>query len=401
MYTEERRCLQLYQKPKDYYLVTQSNDLIEARYTEPLTRNEQKILITMISLIQPHDEDFKEYSITVKDYAELLGLSAETEPYGYLKKLMKQLMSRVLEVPSVERGGWKMLHWVSTCELVPRRGELVFKFHPDLKPHLLQLKKAYTQYQLSNILTLTSSYSIRLYELMKKWERVGKIDFSLDELRLKVGAVKKTFVRYHAFKTKVLERAINEINEKTDIQVSYKEIKHGSKKVEGIGFTIKKQMITNSKVLFSDGYKKTLDLKIRQQTKRYEIPYKIICQLVEKAAMIWEGVPQIEQRIERELLAICTYVEKNSSIENPVGFILSKINEASETKSETDFAKMFRLRVEHVPSYMQDIPEENKAQTLPTVYDFEKHSELIRKKLEGIPLTEEEQAFLEVAGTTS
>lgn len=70
-----------------------------------------------------------------------------------------------------------------------------------------------------------------------------------------MGAVKKTFERYHAFKTKILERAIEEINEKTDIHVSFKEIKHGSKKVEGIGFIIKRQVIASNEALFSDGYK--------------------------------------------------------------------------------------------------------------------------------------------------
>ncbi|QDY46921.1 replication initiation protein (plasmid) [Planococcus glaciei] len=59
---------------QENYLVAQGNDLIEARHTNPLSVREQKIVLTMVSMIQPTDEDFKDYRISIKEFSEMLGL---------------------------------------------------------------------------------------------------------------------------------------------------------------------------------------------------------------------------------------------------------------------------------------------------------------------------------------
>lgn len=56
------------------FIVAQSNELITARHNNPLTAREQKIILAMVSEIQPDDEDFKEYRISLKDFNDLLGL---------------------------------------------------------------------------------------------------------------------------------------------------------------------------------------------------------------------------------------------------------------------------------------------------------------------------------------
>ena len=54
-------------------LVTQANNLVEARYT--LTKNEQLILCAMISFIDPNDKDFLTYKTSINRFAELLGVN--------------------------------------------------------------------------------------------------------------------------------------------------------------------------------------------------------------------------------------------------------------------------------------------------------------------------------------
>ena len=53
-------------------IVTQSNQLVEAKYNLPLA--EQRLILIMISRIQPDDEDFKPYRISVSELAEFLGV---------------------------------------------------------------------------------------------------------------------------------------------------------------------------------------------------------------------------------------------------------------------------------------------------------------------------------------
>ncbi|MRI66219.1 RepB family plasmid replication initiator protein [Gracilibacillus thailandensis] len=49
-----------------------------------------------------------------------------------------------------------------------------FKFPPELKPYLLQLKQAFTSYRLSNILSLRSSYSTIFLKLFDRIKGVNK-----------------------------------------------------------------------------------------------------------------------------------------------------------------------------------------------------------------------------------
>lgn len=205
------------------YLVTQANNLIEARHNNPLTAREQKIVLTMVGGIEPQDEDFKDYLISLKSFSEMLGLAGSTK-YTEIKEIVKGLMEKTVEIPS-ENGGWILTHWVSSAEYVNGEGIIKLSFSPKLKPYLLQLKNQFTSYRLSNVLSLNSTYSIRLYELMKKWQHLGKWENSVEELKLKFGVPKQSYQRYNHFKTRVILRAVEEVNAKTDLFIDYKEIK--------------------------------------------------------------------------------------------------------------------------------------------------------------------------------
>src|SRR5699024_471162 len=95
------------------YLVTQSNDLIEARHKKPLTAREQKIVLTMVSMIQPSDEDFKDYRISVKSFSEMLGLKGSVK-YTQMKEVAENLMTKTIEIPK-ENGGWILANWISSA----------------------------------------------------------------------------------------------------------------------------------------------------------------------------------------------------------------------------------------------------------------------------------------------
>ncbi|QDY46916.1 replication initiation protein (plasmid) [Planococcus glaciei] len=137
---------------QENYLVAQGNDLIEARHTNPLSVREQKIVLTMVSMIQPTDEDFKDYRISIKEFSEMLGLEGSAK-YTELKEITKDLMSKSIEIPRAD-GGWLFANWVSSAEYQKGEGIIALSFSPKLKPYLLQLKNAFTSYRLSNILSL-------------------------------------------------------------------------------------------------------------------------------------------------------------------------------------------------------------------------------------------------------
>lgn len=307
------------------FLVTQSNGLIEARQKKPLSAREQKIILTMVSMIQPSDEDFIFYEISIREFHEMLGLESR-EHYTQIKEIVENLMSKVIEIPQAN-GDWLMTHWVSTAQYIKGEGAIRLKFVPELKPYLLQLKSQFTSYRLSNVLSLKSVYSIRLYELMKRWQHLGRWTCLVEDLREKLGATTKTYNLYGNLKNKILIAATNEINEKTDLHITFKEIKKG-RKVDKIEFSI--QHFKEKEIRLPEKPKKELQApsinEIRERlngsTKGYKFDKAYFADIYSTAFTVWQELA------ENELKMLVEYVNDESSINKPLGFIKSKLKTA-------------------------------------------------------------------------
>lgn len=214
--------------------VVKSNTLIEARYK--LTLIQQKIILLMASLINTKDEDFKFYQVPVKDIKKLLKI--EDRKYQSFNQLLKDSVVNLIKTPlfieNKETGRWIALPWIASAEYIPGKGIIEFEFSEKLKPYLLQLKTVYKSYRLKYVINLRSTYSIRIYELLKQYEVVGNRKIQLDELKKKLGVDDK-HKRYNNFKRKCLEVAKKELAEKSDISFDYKEITT-ARKVTAIDF---------------------------------------------------------------------------------------------------------------------------------------------------------------------
>ena len=97
----------------------------------------------------------------------------------------------------------------------------------------------FTQYLLSQTSKLNSVYSVRLYELLIQWKTAGKTPvFELALFRGQMGLDEGEYKAMNDFKKRVLDLAVSEINEKTDLTVSYTQQKRG-RVVSGFGFVVK------------------------------------------------------------------------------------------------------------------------------------------------------------------
>lgn len=325
------------------YLVTQGNNLIEARHKKPLTAREQKIILTMVSMIEPSDKDFKDYMISIRDFHEMLGLEGR-EHYTEIKTVVESLMTKVVEIP-LEDKGWLMTHWVSTARYIDGSGVIQLRFAPELKPYLLQLKTVFTSYKLNNILSLKSVYAIRLYELMKKWQPLARWECPIDLLREKLGASNKSYNLYGNFKNKILIPAIKELNEQTDIFIQYKELKKG-RKVDAIEFIIRRapekeiklpKLEKESKPAQEFNGTDELRTRLNKLADGYQFDATFFAQLHQGASLIWKD------ETEKELVLLIRYVNEEKTVKNPLGFIKSKITSAweiSEAGGKITFADL-------------------------------------------------------------
>jgi len=216
---------------KKDYIVTKSNVLINCSYA--LTVQQQKLILTLASMVQPQDIEFKEYEFKIKDFIELLGVE-DKKKYTELPKIAEGLMKpfRILD-----DGDLIQIGWLSSARHKKKQGIIILRFDPTLKPYMLGLKDFYTSYKLENILSLKSKYSIRLYEILKSNLFKKCIDIELQDLKNMVGANEKSYNTYANFKSKVILQAQKELAEKTDINFNYEEIKTG-RKVTSIKFNI-------------------------------------------------------------------------------------------------------------------------------------------------------------------
>lgn len=207
--------------------VVKSNALIESK--GKMTALEQKLILSVISEITPDDQVFGVYEVSLSEFQRHLG-TATKHFYDEVQKAATSLLRRVINVESVENGKRKFLAmtYISSAEYVEGEGKIKISFDPKMKPYLLELKSCFTQYQLKNIMTLKGSHSIRIYELLKQYEnmRPRKRELEIAELKRILGIEKKYSV-FADFEKRILISAIEEINEKTDIWVTYKKIKKG------------------------------------------------------------------------------------------------------------------------------------------------------------------------------
>ena len=214
------------------YMVTKSNKLIACNYD--LSLQEQKIILTIASMVQPQDTEFKEYEFKIKDFIKLLGVEGQNK-YTELPKITKELKKKVFEIS--EGTDILQVSWLGGVRYKTKEGILILKLDSGLKPYMLELKELYISYKLDNILSLKSKYSIRMFEILKSNLFKKCIEIELEELKKMLGIKGKSYDVYQNLKNKVILQSQKELKKLTDISFEFEEIKTG-RKVTSLKFYI-------------------------------------------------------------------------------------------------------------------------------------------------------------------
>jgi len=216
--------------------VIKSNELIQKR-THMLSIKEQKIILYLISQIKPEQEMFSPMTFDIIDFCEACGIDTESgKNYKDLKNTILGLSNHGFWI--IGKNEDTTAHWIERATIKKNSGLIEIKLDDFLKPFLLQLKERYTQYDLIYTLGMRSKYSIQLYELLKSYQNKNEpIDFSLEKFKDLVSA---NYFEWFDVKRRVIEPAIKEINELTDIFVTYQINKKG-RCVAGIIFDIRQK----------------------------------------------------------------------------------------------------------------------------------------------------------------
>ena len=215
--------------------VVKSNQVIEASYQ--LSAVEQRIVLAAISRIPKNQliTDDELYPVSV-DELKQLGVHEKTA-YRDLKEGINRLYERSINL-SIDDKSIKM-RWVQEIQFLDSQSVIGIRFSKPILPFISNLSREFTKYALSDIAGINSGYGIRIYELLVQYRQIGKREISVESLRTMLELGKK-YPLFADFKKRVIDTAIDQINEYSPLKVTYEQKKTG-RKVTHIIFSFKEK----------------------------------------------------------------------------------------------------------------------------------------------------------------
>lgn len=224
----------LYDKKYPANWVVMQNRMLQVFYEMTLDEKRILILASPIARLVDATQDTA-IEVTAKDFADACNIETASA-YSQMQDASETIMSRVFNYKN-ERGKRVNVQWV--IRSVYEDGYISLWFTKEV---LVMLKvfdehNPFTKYKKNEVLKLRGEYSIDLYHLSKKYEKMTSWIMPLDEIREDF-SLSKSYSRINNLKSRVIDPAIKEISEKTDIIVTYENVKRG-RTVTGLKFTVR------------------------------------------------------------------------------------------------------------------------------------------------------------------
>jgi plasmid replication initiation protein len=217
--------------------VRQHNAITNARYE--YSEMQLDIFLYLLAKLRKDKTDGV-YEVSVIEMSKLTGKKYN---YQQLRLATEGMGSRMFEV-STQRS-YIQLWMFQRIEYVHGTGVIEVEFANPIKPYLFDLKDNFTSFQLYAALRLGSKFAKRIYTLCSQWKDKGQTQiFSLDEFKKMLSLIddkgNEQFERLSDFKRYVLDASVKQINQHTDLQISYTLQKRG-RSFQNITFTVKTQ----------------------------------------------------------------------------------------------------------------------------------------------------------------
>ena len=125
-------------------------------------------------------------------------------------------------------------------------------FHPNMIPYISQLRRQFTKLNLTDMTGFGSFYSYRIYMMLMQFRDTGFCKIHLDDLRNALDLNDK-YDATKDLKVRVIDTAVDEINEKSPYTVKYDLIKTG-RKFTHLELKFKTKEKNSDKTLKTDPY---------------------------------------------------------------------------------------------------------------------------------------------------
>ena len=254
-------------------LIVKDNALMNASYNLDLV--EQRLILLAIVEARESGKGINAndpLTVHAESYINQFGVH-RTTAYQALKDACKDLFARQFSYQEKrERGRANITsRWVSQIAYIDETATVEIIFAPAVVPLITRLEKQFTQYDIEQISGLSSAYAVRMYELLICWRSTGKTPvIELGEFRKRIGVLDTEYTRTDNLKMRVIELALKQINDHTDITATYEQHKKG-RTITGFSFKFKQKRKTELET------PKNSDSDVPKQ-KSVEIPTNLVKQ---------------------------------------------------------------------------------------------------------------------------
>lgn len=244
-------------------IVKKSNAIARAIW-KPLSIWEARIVAHVAAKVKVTDKDFETYTIPLAEIGAQLEEKGGTQ-YKDIVRGIDNLFKADIKIRDESKPkNFRQYSIFSMCGY--EDGCIVARFDPDLKQHFLNLQNNFTAYSLFEYLSLPSIYSQKLYELLVSWSSIPHYDMTLQMLH-EFLSVPASFKDYRNFRRRVLDKAFDDIHDKTDLVYEWEPIKKGCE-VVAIRFTFDKKRILAAREAAKEAKQKRLS---KERNKYFQI----------------------------------------------------------------------------------------------------------------------------------
>ena len=223
------------------FKVERSNELNQLS-PKGMTLTEIRFLAIYQAKINARNPDTRAVIFPLAEFCRIMEISQLT--VTYIKKVADDIICKPVHLPSESgKNGFIAVPLFNKCEVYQDDDSsewfVKIRCSEEVAPYMFEMKRNYFTYELWNALKLKSVNQIRMYEVLKQYEKIGERTVEVENLKYMLGISQNQYSRYQDFRIKVLEPCQKALEEHTDIKYTFEPIKKG-RKIHALKFTITK-----------------------------------------------------------------------------------------------------------------------------------------------------------------
>lgn len=213
---------------KKDYIIEKSNVLVELKDTK-MTIQELRFFCIYLSKINARDLSTRRVCFPMSDFQKIMGFGKLN--IKQLQQATNKLLCKVVNFPNADGGytGFTLFNLVRVFKDDFENWNLEIDASEQALPLFFNLKGNYLTYELWNVLNLKSVNQVRMYELLKRYEKLGIYEIKISDLREYFCLNPTQYLRMEHFKTRILNDCQKALAENTDICYTYECGKRGSR----------------------------------------------------------------------------------------------------------------------------------------------------------------------------